>query len=156
MNMITPNPNLLKFVFLCCVKIINPIALNTIAFAKRLIKTSLKLVLPWCIKPPFPCVIDHLFFKLPRIILITFLRHLCSFKLHFEIWFITHQTPNYMELLPFSCLCYPLPKPSTPYKLEPKPKLCFLSSFSFIKSVYVCLDLILKKIYVFVEKLNLI
>lgn len=90
------------------------------------------------------------------IILITFLRHLCSFKLHFEIWFITHQTPNYMELLPFSCLCYPLLKPSTPYKLEPKPKLCILSSFSFIKSVYVCLDLILKKIYVFVEKLNLI
>ena len=48
MNMITPNPNLLKSMLLCCVKIINPIALNTIAFEKTSVTLVYQASLPLC------------------------------------------------------------------------------------------------------------
>lgn len=66
-------------------------------------------------------------------------------KSPFEALF--HQTPNYLKLKKFGCLCFPLTKPYNTNKLQPKSIPCLFVGYSTTQNAYKCFDLKAEKIY---------
>lgn len=60
-------------------------------------------------------------------------------KPQFEMLF--GQTPNYLKLKQFRCLCFPLTQSYNRHKRQPKSRPCVFMGYSKIQSVYPCLDL---------------
>ncbi|PKU70208.1 Retrovirus-related Pol polyprotein from transposon TNT 1-94 [Dendrobium catenatum] len=52
-----------------------------------------------------------------------------------------HQTPSYLHLKTFGCLCYPWLKPSSPNKLHPKSTACVFVGYSPSHKGYRCINL---------------
>jgi hypothetical protein len=57
------------------------------------------------------------------------------------------QTPNYLKLKQFGCLCYPLTKPYNKHKLEPKATPCTFVGYSLSQNAYLCLEPKTRKLF---------
>ena len=57
------------------------------------------------------------------------------------------QTPNYLKLKKFGCVCYPLTRAYNSNKMEPKSKACLFLGYSPTQNAYKCFDPQTKKIY---------
>ena len=59
-------------------------------------------------------------------------------KSPFEVLF--GQTPNYLKLKKFGCICYPLTQPYNSNKMQPKSKACLFLGYSPTQNAYKCLE----------------
>ena len=71
----------------------------------------------------------------------TLLHHISPFESLFN------QSPNYLKLKKFGCLCFPLTWPYNTHKLQPKACPCVFLGYSQTQSAYRCMDLKTKRIY---------
>ncbi len=58
------------------------------------------------------------------------------------------QTPNYLKLKKFGCLCYPLTRPYNSNKMQPKSKACIFLGYSPTQNAYKCFEPQTKKIFI--------
>lgn len=58
-----------------------------------------------------------------------------------------NQTPNYIKLKQFGCLCFPLTRPYNKHKLEPKAKPCIFVGYSLSQNAYLCLEPTTHRVY---------
>ncbi|KAI4324081.1 hypothetical protein L6164_023645 [Bauhinia variegata] len=63
----------------------------------------------------------------------------------FQVLF--QQSPNYLKLRTFGCLCFPWLKPYSPHKLAPRSYTCVFLGYSTSQSAYFCFDLKHQKLY---------
>lgn len=68
-----------------------------------------------------------------------------SNKSRFECLFM--QTPNYLKLRIFGCLCFPWLRPYTSHKLDSRSTPCTFLGYSTTQSAYYCLDRATSRIY---------
>lgn len=59
------------------------------------------------------------------------------------------QPPNYMKLRVFGCMCFPWLRPYAAHKLDRRSLPRVFLGYSLIQSVYLCLDTLSGRIYVF-------
>jgi histone deacetylase 1/2 len=71
----------------------------------------------------------------------TLLHHKSPFERLFN------QSPNYLKLKKFGCLCFPLTRPYNTHKLQPKACPCVFLGYSQTQSAYRCMDLQTQRIY---------
>lgn len=58
------------------------------------------------------------------------------------------QSPNYMKLRVFGCLCYPWLRPYTTHKLHARSTPCVFLGYSLAQSAYLCLEKNTGRIYI--------
>lgn len=68
-----------------------------------------------------------------------------SHKSPFELLF--HEQPNYSSLKTFGCACYPLLKPYTAHKLQPKTTQCVFLGYPKDLKGYLCYNMSNKRLY---------
>ena len=68
-----------------------------------------------------------------------------GYKSPFEILF--HKTPDYTYLKVFDCTCYPLLKPYTSNKLQPKTTKCTFLGYASDSNRYLCYNMSNQQVY---------
>jgi len=71
-----------------------------------------------------------------------FLQHKSPFEALFD------QTPSYLKLKKFGCICYPLTRPYNSNKMQPKSKACIFLGYSSTQNAYKCFDPHLQKLFI--------
>ncbi|KAA8538928.1 hypothetical protein F0562_025620 [Nyssa sinensis] len=58
-----------------------------------------------------------------------------------------NQSPNYLKLKRFGCLCFPLTRPYNTHKLQPKSVPCLFVGYSSARNAYKCFDPTTNRLY---------
>ena len=72
---------------------------------------------------------------------------IATLQFHSPYFLLYHSQPDLHQLRIFGCACYPLLRPYTSHKLEPRTKECIFLGYSSVSKGYLCFDPITESMY---------